>query len=239
MSSNTATKLIFNERWDATSLWGIELSQFLLHRLEPGEAGSHWKNGITPDVIDFIIEKCKCTYCGSSIGVPLTACACGRVNEDWDGVELAAAYQRQEFDEEVKRLYARQKSRLGSIRRSAAVKAAGGKISIEEKYGLFTAQEGLCFYCAEFLVGQDGRSLYHCDHFVTLRNGGCNDLENAVLACTKCNLLKNSDDGHDFIRRARKLQLARDPLRLAKMRKSLGFWRKSRGLGALSSLRGS
>ena len=238
MSSSTLSKLAFGDRWDLTHLWGIEFSQFLLHRLEPSEAGRHWKDGITPDVIEFIVQKCKCAYCGSGIRTPLTSCACGRVNEDWDGIELAAAFPRQELAKEVERLYSRQKSRLGSIRRATAMKTAGGKISFEEKAGLFKAQEGLCFYCGESLVDRDGCNRYHCDHFVALTNGGRNDLENAVLACIRCNLLKNSDDGRYFIRRARRLQLTRDPLRLAKMRKSLGSWRKSRGLRALSSLVG-
>lgn len=238
MSSATASKLTLGERWAVTHLGGPELSQFLLRRLDPGEVGVHWKNGITPDVVDFIVEKCTCAYCGSRIGVPLAPCACGRVREDWDGVELAAAYPRQEHAEEVNRLYARQKGRLGRARRSVAVKANGGKITLEEKASLLRAQEGLCFYCGESLVDQDGGTRYHCDHFVALTNGGRDDLENSVLACTRCNLLKNSDDGRYFIRRARSLQLIKDPSRLAKMRRALGLWRKSRGLRALSALVG-
>jgi len=212
------------------------LSQFLLRRLAPGETGDHWPNGITPDVVDFIVEKCTCAFCGSRIGAPLAPCACGRGSEDWDGVELAAAYPRQDHEEEVKRLYARQKGRLGRARRSFAVKTNGGQISVEEKASLFRAQEGLCFYCGESLVDQDGSHRYHCDHFVALTNGGRGDLANSVLACTRCNLLKNSDDGHYFMRRARSLQLVRDPLRLANMRRALRLWRKSLGLPALSSL---
>lgn len=238
MNSATLSKLTLGERWGVTHLGGTVLSQFLLRRLDPGEVGDHWKSGITSDVVDLIIQKCACAYCGVRIKAPLAPCPCGRASEDWDGIELAAAYPRQEFTEEVKRLYARQKGRLGQGRRSVAVKTNGGKITAEEKVGLFGAQEGLCFYCGDSLVDQNGGNRYHCDHFVPLINGGRGDLENSVLACTRCNLLKNSDEGRYFIRRARRLQIVRNPSRLAKMRKALGLWRKSRGLRALSALVG-
>ena len=236
MASVTASKLVPGERWTIRlHLWGIELSQFLLHRLEPGEVGRHWKDGITPDVVDFIIEKCKCAYCGSRIRPPLAPCACG-IGEDWSGVDLAATFPRQALEDLVKRLYARQKGRLGSVRRALAVKTSGGKIHFREKADLFKVQEGLCFYCGESLVDQDGRNRYHCDHFVAVTDGGRSDLENSVLACARCNLLKNSDHGRYFTRRVRGLQLIKSPLQLAKMRKALGLWRKSRGLRALSAL---
>ena len=221
-----------------THLWDPVISKFLLYRLDPGECDRHWKDGITSDVVKFIVEKCKCAYCGSDIQAPLTPCACGRSSEDWDFVELAAAFPREELKDEVKRLYARQKSRLGSVRRALALKTVGGKITFKEKADLFKAQEGICYYCGESLLDKDGCNPYHCDHFVALMNGGRNDLENSVLACARCNLLKNSDDGRYFIRRAHSLQLISAPSRLAKMRKSLGLWRKSRGLRALSAFVG-
>lgn len=188
MRSAAVSKLTPDERWAVTHLWGTVSSQFLLRRLDPGETDRHWKNGITPDVIDFIVAKCTCACCGSRIEVSLAPCACGRVSENWDGVELAAVYPRQELAEEVKRLYARQKGRLGRALRSIAIKTNGGKITAEEKSGLFGAQEGLCFYCGDSLIDQDGGNRYHCDHFVALVNGGRGDLENSVLACTRCNL---------------------------------------------------
>lgn len=238
MSSSTVSKLKHGERWAFTHLGGTKLSQLLLYRLVAGQIGTHWKDGITPDVVDFIVEKCKCAYCGSRIEAPLAPCACGRRSEQWSFAELAAAYPSKELAEEVKRLYARQKGRLGSARRSLAMKTSVGKISVEEKVGLLRAQEGLCYYCGESLVDEEGRNRYHCDHFVALTNGGRSDLENSVLACIRCNLLKNRDDGRYFIRHVRKLQLVRNPLRLAKMRRALGLWRKSRGLRALSALVG-
>lgn len=53
MSSATVSKVTLGERWAVTHLWGTVLSQFLLRRLYPGETCSHWKNGITPEVVDF------------------------------------------------------------------------------------------------------------------------------------------------------------------------------------------
>jgi 5-methylcytosine-specific restriction endonuclease McrA len=238
MRSTTVPKLYLNERWALTHVWGLELSQFRLRRLGPGEADRHWKEGITPDVVDFIVNKCKCADCDSRISAPLAPCACGRASEEWNGAELAAAFPREQLEEEVKRLYTRQKSRLGSARRAAAVKTTGGKINFKEKTELFKVQEGLCFYCGESLVDQDGCTRYHCDHFVAVTNGGRSDLENSVLACARCNLLKNSDGGRSFIQRARRLQLIKNSLRLAKMRQALAMWRKSRGLRALTTLVG-
>lgn len=140
MSSAAASKLALDERWAVTHLWGTVLSQFLLHRLDPGETDSHWKNGITPDVIDFIVAKCTCAYCGSRIEAPLAPCACGRVSEHWDGVELAVAYPRQELAEEVKRLYARQKGRLGRAQRSMAIKTNGGRSPSRSKPACLTCR---------------------------------------------------------------------------------------------------
>lgn len=239
MTLLTGSKHPLNERWAATHLWGIEISQFLLWRLEPGEEGRHWKDGLTPDVIEFIVQKCKCAYCDSVIVAPMVPCACGRVSEDWDWVELAAAFPREELTAQVNRLYARQKSRIGSMRRNRALKIAGGRITFEEKKSLLKVQEGLCYYCGKSLIDKNKSVRYHCDHFVSLMNGGRSDLENTVLACVRCNLLKNSDDGRYFIHRVRRLQLIENPLGLAKMRKALGFWRKSQGLRALSTLIGN
>ncbi len=232
MNSTTLVKTELRDRWAVTHLCSTSLNKFLLCRLDPGRAGQHWKDGITTDVVDFIVSKCKCACCGSAIKVPLVPCACGLATEHWGSPELVAAYPSKVLDVEVKRLYARQTRRI----RTDMVKANGGKITLQDKASLFTAQEGMCYYCSESLVDGDGRNRYHCDHFVALINGGRSDLENSVLACQRCNILKRRDDGHYFIRRVRRLQLISDPSRLAKMRKALGLWRKSRGLPALSTL---
>ncbi len=230
------SKIAAGERWGATHLAGSEICQFLLRRLDIGESGEHWKEGITSDVVDFILENCKCPYCDSSITAPLAPCPCNQVSADWNGFELAAAYPAREFWDEVRRLYVRQHGRIGSRRRRAAVKENGGKISAEEKADLLRAQQTLCFYCGDSLVDQDGFNRYHCDHFVALINGGRNDLANVVMACARCNHLKNRDDGRYFMRLARTSLLIRDVQQLANMRKSFGLWRKSRGLRSLGSL---
>ena len=119
------------------------------------------------------------------------------------------------------------------------MKANGGKISAEEKADLLRAQQRLCFYCGDSLVDQNGFNRYHCDHFVALIDGGRNDLSNVVMACARCNHLKNRDDGRYFMRLARTSLLIQDPQQLANMRKAFGLWRKSRGLRALGSLAGN
>lgn len=239
MISTTISEHTLNDRWGvAQHRCGTTLNQFLLRRLDPGESGGYWDDGITPDVVNFIVEKCKCAQCDAPISAPLAPCACDHANENWDRAYLAAAYPSHGLSEEVKRLYTRHKGRIGQARRAEMVKANGGKITLQDKVSLFTAQGGLCFYCGESLVDCDGRNRYHCDHFVSLANGGRNDLENSVLACKRCNMLKNSRDGHHFLGRVRKLQLVNDPSGLAQMRKALAVWRKSRGLRAFSTLGG-
>lgn len=227
------SKISAGERWGVTHLAGSEICQFLLRRLDSGESGTHWEEGITPDVVDFIVENCKCRYCDSNIAAPLAPCACNKVGAEWHAMELAAAYPTREFWTEVRRLFVRQHGRIGSRRRRAAVKANGGKISAEERKDLLRAQQGLCFYCGESLIDQNGSNRYHCDHFVALINGGRNDLSNVVMACARCNHLKNRDDGRDFMRLARTSHLIGDSLQLAKMRKAFASWRRSRGLHAL------
>lgn len=58
---------------------------------------------------------------------------------------------------------------------------------------IFARDEGLCIYC--------GRPAMEVDHVIPGKDGGPNIRSNAVCACRRCNMLKNSHF-EDFITRA-------------------------------------
>ncbi|MGJ7512590.1 HNH endonuclease [Variovorax sp. GT1P44] len=236
LSQSKSQPLVPAVRWGLTCLGGFPLSTFLLHRLAPVETDrrGHWPDGISPDVIDFVVQHCLCSDCNAPIKAPLAPCACGGP-KDWD-YEIAAVYPYEESRGLVDRLFARQKSRVGRARRALQASEVGGRVSRPEKAALFEAQGGICYYCADSLTDESGRACYHCDHFFPLAAGGRGDLENSVLACARCNLLKNNSDGHTFIRKLRKTSLVTEKTRLTQMRRSLAVWRRERGLKPFRSL---
>jgi len=234
-SQSKSLPLPSRTRWGLTRLGGFPLATFLLRKLEPGEGDDHWGDGITPDVIDFVLQHCRCSDCNAPFKAPLAPCACGGP-KDWDHYEIAAVYPYEEKIGLVARLYARQKNHAGNARRAMRAREVGGRISKQEKAELFEVQGGICYFCAASLIGESGQPCYHCDHFVPLAAGGRGDLENSVLACARCNLLKNNSDGYRFIRKLLKIGLVSDTARLTQMRKSLAVWRRARGLRSFRTL---
>ena len=55
-----------------------------------------------------------------------------------------------------------------------------------------------CVYCGVRVT----RKTRHIDHAVSLANGGSNDWDNLVTACSACNLSKGSLDADEFLRLA-------------------------------------
>jgi 5-methylcytosine-specific restriction endonuclease McrA len=71
---------------------------------------------------------------------------------------------------------------------------------------LFALQEGHCYYCFRELFVPEGYYEVHKDHFEPISLGGTNDIDNIVLACPECNMLKKDSEGVQF-RRMRKRNL--------------------------------
>jgi 5-methylcytosine-specific restriction endonuclease McrA len=221
--------LTVTKRWGLVHVWGTEASEFRLRRLAAGELDEHWGDGITPDVLAFLAANCRCTGCEAPIKLPLAPCACGY--QDSFG-ELFAKYPRTTHEAEVQRLYARQKNRKDRVRRISV----GGTLSAAEIDALFLAQEGICYYCACSLLNPVGSRSFHCDHFVSVTDGGRGDLENTVLSCSPCNRLKGTNWGQSFAQSAAVRRLVADRARLTKMRRGLAAWRRDRGLRPLGKL---
>lgn len=58
---------------------------------------------------------------------------------------------------------------------------------------LYSQQEGKCYYCGQTLeISQDSRVGVSVDHKIPQSRGGSNDLDNLVLCCRSCNILKSN-----------------------------------------------
>ena len=70
-------------------------------------------------------------------------------------------------------------------------------ISMPSKEKIYQKTNGLCFYCGTPIypvyIPSAGRELwagFQRDHIIPRSQGGTNDIENIVPACTRCNGLK-------------------------------------------------
>lgn len=59
------------------------------------------------------------------------------------------------------------------------------------------AKNNKCYWCGIKIDIKTSKS-YHLDHYVPLAKGGTNTIENIVLSCCKCNLLKKAKDPIEF-----------------------------------------
>ena len=62
---------------------------------------------------------------------------------------------------------------------------ATGRYTAQDLSTIYSAQNGLCFYCHVALEGS-----YHAEHKIPLARGGTNHPENIACACATCNLRK-------------------------------------------------
>jgi hypothetical protein len=137
--------------------------------------------GMTARFAHFIHKHCRCKFCKKQVQFP---------TEMFHSI----------FDEVSGRENAINYSQRKAFRRKKRLSAAGGQYSKSDIDGLFLIQNGHCCYCDSSLLSADGKNIFHIDHYVSVSNGGTNDLSNLVLACPSCNIKKGNANGDSFVR---------------------------------------
>ena len=115
--------------------------------------------------------------------------------------QRSAAYREANRDKDAARKAAYAKAnpevmRAIQSRRRAAKKEVGGSYTASDVKRLMNLQKGKCTACRV-----DIRSLFHIDHIVPLKLGGCNDVSNLQLMCPRCNQTKNASHPVDFMQK--------------------------------------
>jgi len=83
--------------------------------------------------------------------------------------------------------------------RTLRTKEGGKRATTREVQELLKVQGGRCYYCYRQLVDPGGTKVqFHRDHYVSLADGGTNQIVNLVLACSLCNTQKNNLAGSVF-----------------------------------------
>lgn len=156
---------------------------------------------MTQQLSDFIRTHCRCHYCHERVHKSLARCSCspqksGRIIVEFPTnifeTTLLPILEHQEKIHSYKR-----KSRSRKLKLSGAGQHTDQEIDL-----LLLIQEKRCYYCATHLQKDNGATEYHIDHYVSLANGGRNEIANLVLTCPACNLRKGIEDGNSFIYRA-------------------------------------
>lgn len=99
----------------------------------------------------------------------------------------------------LRRLYAMDLQLAKGVRRRRNIKAAGGTLHDEDVRALCVTQGSRCYYCFEpFPV--TGLRRFQRDHLVPVIHGGSWDIQNIVLACTRCNGLKSDQSAERFVK---------------------------------------
>lgn len=154
---------------------------------------------MTDEMANFISTNCRCFYCKASIPSSLARCKCGGQSSVRIIVEFLKEQYLGLFNEVLQGLHHRiAATRKLTNRKEKLVNA--GQFTKGQIAQLLVVQEGLCFYCAGTLF-RSGKNRFHVDHYVSLLNGGSNEISNLVLACPACNLQKGGEDPNAFIKR--------------------------------------
>lgn len=142
----------------------------------------------------FLHFHATCGFCGRKIARNLTSCPCGGASPP---IHLKVAVQGNLYDK-FSTVYQREVSRTKSLIRNKRLKSNGGAHTKQEILELFEVQQGRCYYCGISLGDDNSRAKYHIDHYISVLNGGSNDVTNIVLSCQDCNLDKRDLNGDDF-----------------------------------------
>ena len=156
--------------------------------------------GMTARFAHFIHKHCRCKFCKKQVPQNLARCDCGKQESKLIQVEFPTEMFHSIFDEVSGRENAINYSQRKAFRRKKRLSAAGGQYSKSDIDGLFLIQNGHCCYCDSSLLSADGKNIFHIDHYVSVSNGGTNDLSNLVLACPSCNIKKGNANGDSFVR---------------------------------------
>lgn len=180
---------------------------------------------MTDEMANFIRTSCRCFYCKKPVPSSLARCECGGQSSGRIIVEFLKEKHWVSFNEILHALV----RKVGATRKLANRKSKlvdAGRFTKAQIAQLLVVQDGLCFYCAGSLTSEHGKASYHVDHYVSLLDGGCNEISNLVLACPACNLKKGAEDPKAFIKR-RNAEIEVDQKEKAKViRRKVGICKK-------------
>jgi 5-methylcytosine-specific restriction endonuclease McrA len=178
-----------------------------------------YPNGLTEDIVQFILEHGSCSFCGSKIKGNLDRCECGQ--PEIEDAHLKISYPTPLDKTFMVPLLSRERMRRVNHLRQQRIKTSGGKFTKKQEKELLSLQDNQCYYCGESFDPKNDKLVAHADHYVSIRNGGTNDIQNIVMACVTCNSKKGWRDGDSFERLIRKSRPVDVGRRLGVMRRRL------------------
>lgn len=202
-----------------------------LDRVELGKGPNLPCVGMPEDMVDFIQAHCKCVFCGASVGLDLSRCACGKSR----GFHLEVVFPASLYYSGFKPIFDRESSRLKSLVRNRRIATNGGKASVQDIRTLYTLQEGLCYYCGTSIEGESWQNPFEVDHYESVHDGGSNDITNLVLACPTCNRRKGDNHGDFFQMHVWRSLTPEVRRKLRKIRKQIDDFFETKNLTAPAS----
>ncbi len=184
-------------------------------------------NGMTSDIVEFLVQNGRCFYCNGSISGRLERCSCERPNEDDGNVHLSIRYHSDLHHAQFNTIFERESSRAKNRARQRRIEENGGTHTQDEILKLCELQECLCYFCGvDFSDGSKGKH-FHVDHFDSIFDGGRNDLKNLVLTCANCNKAKGTMSGAYFELKAKKIRSSEIGRRLGVIRRKVNAFKAS------------
>lgn len=186
-----------------------------------------YPNGLTNDIVEFICEYGSCSFCGEKINKNLDRCKCNKPHAN--DAHLKISYSTNIDRSLMSSILKKEQMRRASYARKNRVKNNGGKFTRQETNELLKIQENLCYYCGKDFEIIDGKIIAHADHYISIHDGGKNEIQNIVMACVSCNSKKGRMNGNEFeriIRKSRPLELSR---KLGVIRRKINFHFKQLG----------
>lgn len=207
-------------------IWSIEYCEVRIttvgSNFQFGRNGM-FNGGLPMDFAEFFHEHGVCNFCGAPVTRDLSRCACGKPRGKFN--HLVVKFPTRLDQSHFKKLYARELGRIANARRRRMVQENGGTFNRTHIKGMHAAQRGLCYFCGTSI--ELGSKSLHVDHYEPIAEGGENDLSNMVLACARCNLLKNAMQGDRFDYRARKFRSSEFKAILRVVRRDLKAYKLS------------
>jgi 5-methylcytosine-specific restriction endonuclease McrA len=170
-----------------------------INRLPNGQS----ELGISQSFGDFICKNSICSRCLQPTLHLADHVRCAETEFAFADIEplVPKALKRQ-----FHAFWNRHKWSAKAFARTARLRRSGGSHTQGQLHNLMSCQQNRCYYCYCLFTAEGVQRAPHLDHFVSVLDGGTNDIRNLVYACSACNIQKGSSDGALF--RASKLRKA-------------------------------
>lgn len=206
------------------AIWGDPYCSVRLCRNDttPMNMADYFPDGLPKSLLGFFHENGECAHCGTPITVDCAACSCGL--EDDPDIVLRVRYSNQLYQSHFKALLDKEQARLRALRRRSKLVENGGTHAPHEVKALHQVQGACCYYCASKFA-EPNRD-FQLDHLVAVWNGGGDEIENIVLACSACNRAKSTKNADSFVRKMKRTLGPEVSATLAAIHKARREWLK-------------